>query len=299
MKPDVGARMNPEWALAVVEKFPALTRGAAKLADEALGSTKFSKALGFAKSPGQMLSDLAEHFPSLKIEYPESREFLNGSVKDLKHDFLRQRNALTKALAPAESHLPHLGFHGTSAEGADTILGSQAFKPIDFATATTDATQTPAGTFVSGTGKGMETAVSFASKWNGRAGQEAGPVFVLDIGKADQLSQWKNEVRLPYSDGEPAGMSGLMPVARQFKGTLYNIHEGNFSSIVAGHIDFKDTQREMKLASLLNQTAQEKLAGGIPSNLVYADVAQRGNLLSATKRLDLAHQAIAKWLEHY
>ena len=291
--------MNPEWALAVAEKFPALTRGAAKLADEALTGTRLGKALGFAKSPGQLLSDLAEHFPNLKVEYPESSEFLSRPVKDLKHDFLNKRNAITKALDPAEAHLPHLGFHGTSASGGENILASRKFAPIDFATATTDATKTPAGTFVSGTGKGMETAVSFAGKWNGRAGQEAGPIFVLDIGKADQLSQWKGEVRRPYSDGEDSGMTALMPAARQFKGTLYNVHDGNFSSIVAGHIDFKDTQRERVLASLLNQSAQDKLAAGVPSNQVFADVGQRGHLLNATKRLDLAHQAIAKWLERY
>jgi hypothetical protein len=291
--------MNPEWALAVAEKFPALTRGAAKFADEALTGTRLGKALGFAKSPGQMLADLAEHFPNLKVEYPETSEFLHGSVKDLKHDFLNQRNALTKALDPAEEYLPHLGFHGTSASGAEKILDRKSFAPIDFATATTDATKTPAATFVSGTGKGMETAVSFAGKWNGREGQAAGPIFVLDVGKADQLSQWKGEMRRPYSDGEPLGMAGLMPVARQFKGTLYNIHEGNYSSIVAGHIDFKDAQRERTLASMLNQSAMDKLSAGVPSNQVYADVAQRGHLLNATKRLDLAHQAIAKWLERF
>jgi hypothetical protein len=291
--------MNPEWVLAVAEKFPAVARGAAKLADEAFGSTKFTKALGLAKEPGQLLSDLAQHFPNLKIEYPAAADFLGAPVKDLKNDFLHQRDAFTKALAPAEDHLPHLGFHGTSAGGAEKIFATKKFDPIDFATATTDATQTPAGTFVSGTGKGMETAVSFAGKWNARPGQEAGPVFVLDIGKADELSQWKNDVRHPYSDSETSGMSRLMPVARQFKGTLYNIHEGNFSSIVAGHIDFKDVQREQSLMSMLNQNGLDRLAAGVPSSQVLADVGQRGYLLSATRRLDLAHQAISKWLERY
>ncbi len=40
---------DPEWVLAVAEKFPAVARGVAKLADEALGSTKFTKALGLAR----------------------------------------------------------------------------------------------------------------------------------------------------------------------------------------------------------------------------------------------------------
>ena len=92
-------------------------------------------------------------------------------------------------------------------------------------------------------------------------------------------------------------MSGLMPEARKFKGTLYNINPGNYSDIVLGHIEQKNLQGERALSAHLNATSQAKLDAGSNPAGVLSDVAQRGYILDATKRLDLAHQAISKWLE--
>ena len=184
--------------IAVAEHFPDLTRGAARLAEDALGSARLTRAFGFSKSPGQMLTDLANHFPDLKIAYPDKASFTHAPVGELKSDFIKQRNALSSALKPAEGFLPHLGFHGTSEPFGAKILTSRQFQPIDFATATTDHTQLPAGTFISGTGKGMETAVSFSNKWRAVDGSPSGPVFVIDVAKADSLApMWKGDVRHP------------------------------------------------------------------------------------------------------
>lgn len=288
--------MNPEATLSVFEKIPAYARGAARLADEAFGTTRFSKALGVAHPPGSMLSDLAGRFPDLKIQYPGKEELLGASVKDLTHNFLNKRDSISKALSTVDGQLPHLGLHGTSAPFAERIFATRSFNPIDFATPTPEATQLPARAFVSGVGKGVATGVNFSEKWQGMGRGEPGPVFVLDVGKADQLSGLKTGIRRPYSDMDYQPMAELMPGARQFKGTLYNIHPGNFDSIVLGHIDYSATQGARPLVAALNESANEKLAAGASPDKVLPDTWQRGQIIDATRRLDLAHKAISRWL---
>jgi hypothetical protein len=282
--------MNPELALSLAEESPALLRAGAEYIQESALKSAGEKGLA------NFFADLAGQFKALGPHYPDAESVLKEPLAGLQSRFFGSREALVRGLEPAQKLLPQLGLHGTSLEGGAKMLAGQSAQPLDFATCPEDSALKGINQYLSEVGRSTETGVSFAEKWKAVEGKNPGPILVMDISAAKKMSFSSVPIPHPYGGGDSPFLSSYFPEARQFKGTIYNLGADRFPKIVAGTIDFSSTQSYKPLADLLNQSALEQIEGGVPRDKVIAEIGARGNIVSAARRLDLAHQAISKWL---
>jgi hypothetical protein len=282
--------MNPELAVTLAEETPALVRAGAELLQESALKSAGEKGLG------NFFADLAGQFKGLGPLYPDAEALLKEPVAGLQSRFFVSREAIARCLDPAQKLLPQLGLHGTSLESGAKILAGQSADALDFATFPADSALKGLPNYLSEVGRSTETAVSFSEKWTGLHGKQPGPIFVMDISAAKKMPLVDVPIPHPYGGSDSQFLSGFFPEAQQFKGTIYSLSPSRFSQIVSGTIDYRTTQGSKPLADLLNKSAMEQIAGGVPKDKVIADLWARGNIVTATRRLDLAHQAISQWL---
>lgn len=278
---------------------PNLAKNAARLVARELGAEIPEVAARGALSRQfvSLLEDVAGGLKGLRPHFPETQAALKEPVAALENKFLTQRNAIGKVLEPVmdKGLLPHLGLHGTSAESGVKIIASKSPSALDFATYARESGGKNVQHYLSEVGYAGETASSFASSTAIARGYKPGPIFVLNVDAAEKLGVSAKFPR-PYGALEGDFLRGLMPKATTYKGTIYGVGPNNYDQIIAGTIEHGQLQRSVPIVDAINAEARQMLANGVPQQKVYADVHARGSVIEATKRLDLAHQAIMTWL---
>lgn len=276
---------------------PNLAKNTAKLVARELAAEvpELSASGALSRQFANLIEDLAGNLKVLRPRFPDAQAAIKEPVAGLESGFIVQRDAIGKVLAPVKNLLPHLGLHGTSAEAGEQILASRAPHALYFATYARESGRQSVRHYLSELGYAGETASSFANSVALARGYKPGPIFVLNVGVAEKLGINTKSVQ-PYGGLEGNLLRGLMPRATTYKSTIYAITPRNYGRIVAGTIEHGQLQRSVPIVDTINTNARQLICDGVSKEKVFAEVNERASVIEATKRLELAHEAIMTWL---